>query len=159
LFRAAPAAVRWLRSKQKEIYMRHLIKFALLAGAALAVSGCNRGAPAANNMAGEVVDNGALEMPGNDASAVESITNAPLPPPPAVILGDDDRVHLRWLFARDRRQAGPATATVESRRLPVAQVTRLFIAAGDSPRETASRRAAARSRPTRDTPLPASRYR
>ena len=68
----------------EEAHMRHLIKFALLAGAALAVSGCNRGAPAANNMAGEVVDNGALEMPGNDASAIESVTNAPLPPPPAV---------------------------------------------------------------------------
>ena len=63
--------------------MRHLIKFALLAGAALAVSGCNRGTTAANNAAGEVVDNGSLEMPGNDASAIESVTNAPLPPPPA----------------------------------------------------------------------------
>jgi hypothetical protein len=80
-FRVAPAAVRSARSKQKEGKMRHLIKFALLAGAALAVSGCNRGAPAASNAAGEVVDNGALEMPGNDASAIESVTNTPLPPP------------------------------------------------------------------------------
>ena len=63
--------------------MRHLIKFALLTGAALAVSGCNRGAPAANNAASEIVDNGSLEMSGNDASAIESVTNAPLPPPPA----------------------------------------------------------------------------
>jgi hypothetical protein len=63
--------------------MRHLIKFALLAGAALAVSGCNRGATPANNAANEVVDNGSLAVPGNDASAVESVTNAPLPPPPA----------------------------------------------------------------------------
>ena len=62
--------------------MRHLIKFALLAGAALAVSGCNRSAPAANNTANEIVDN-SLETPGNDASAVESVANAPLPPPPA----------------------------------------------------------------------------
>ncbi len=63
--------------------MRHLLKFALLAGAALAVTGCNRGAPAVNNAANEIVDNGSMERPGNDASAVESVTNAPLPPPPA----------------------------------------------------------------------------
>jgi hypothetical protein len=106
-FRAAPAAVRSLRSKQKEIYMRHLIKFALLAGAALAVSGCNRGAPAANNMAGEVVDNGALEMPGNDASAVESITNAPLPPPPA----DTNATNSA---APDTAPPPPSTPNVES---------------------------------------------
>ena len=64
--------------------MRHLIGITLLAGAALAVSGCNRGAPAANNAANEVVDNGSLAVPGNDASAMESVTNAPLPPPPPV---------------------------------------------------------------------------
>lgn len=58
--------------------MRHLIKFALLAGAALAVSGCNRGAPAANNAANEIPDN-SLAIPGNDASTVESLGNAPAP--------------------------------------------------------------------------------
>jgi hypothetical protein len=61
--------------------MRHLIKFALLAGAALAISGCSRGAPVTNNAANEVVDNGTMELPGNDASAVESVTNAPAPLP------------------------------------------------------------------------------
>ena len=64
--------------------MRHLSKFAVLAGAVLAVAGCNRGATPANNGAGEVVDNGSLAVPGNDASAMESVTNAPLPPPPPV---------------------------------------------------------------------------
>ena len=64
--------------------MRHFVKFALVAGAALAISGCNRSAPAGNNAAGEVTDNGALSAPGNDASAMESVTNAPLPPPPPV---------------------------------------------------------------------------
>lgn len=64
--------------------MRHLINFTLLAGAVLAVSACSRGTPAANNVANEVVDNGSLAVPGNDASAVESVTNAPLPPPPPV---------------------------------------------------------------------------
>ena len=62
--------------------MRHLIKFAFVAGAALAVSGCGGGTTAANNAAGEVVDNGSLAVPGNDASALESVNNAPLPPPP-----------------------------------------------------------------------------
>ncbi len=62
--------------------MRHLIRFALLAGAALAVSGCNRSAPATNNAANEVVDNGSLQGPGNDASAMEAVQNAPLPPAP-----------------------------------------------------------------------------
>ena len=61
--------------------MRHMIKFALLAGTALALSGCNRGAPAANNVANEVIDNAGLEAPGNDASAMESVANQPLPPP------------------------------------------------------------------------------
>jgi hypothetical protein len=65
--------------------MRHLFKFALLAGTALAVSGCKSQAPAANNMANEVGLNESLAAPGNDASAVESIANAPVPaPPPAM---------------------------------------------------------------------------
>ena len=64
--------------------MHYLIKFALLAGAALAVSGCNRGTPPASNTTNEVVDNGSLAVPGNDASAIESMTSAPLPPSPPV---------------------------------------------------------------------------
>lgn len=65
--------------------MRHLSKLALLAGTALAVSGCKSQAPAANNMTNEVGMNESLAAPGNDASAVESVTNAPLPaPPPAM---------------------------------------------------------------------------
>lgn len=61
--------------------MRHLIKSGLMAGAALAVSACGGGTPSVNNAAGEVVDNGTLELPGNDASAVESVANAPVPAP------------------------------------------------------------------------------
>lgn len=65
--------------------MRHLFKFALLAGAALAVSGCKGQAPVANNVTNEVGLNESLATPGNDASAVESVANAPLPaPPPAM---------------------------------------------------------------------------
>lgn len=61
--------------------MRHLINLGLLAGGALALSACGGGTSAANNSANEVVDNGSLAVPGNDASAMESVTNAPLPPP------------------------------------------------------------------------------
>lgn len=65
--------------------MRYPFKFALLAGAALAASGCKSQAPAANNMTNEVGLNESLATPGNDASAVESVSNAPLPaPPPAM---------------------------------------------------------------------------
>jgi len=39
--------------------------------------------------------------------------------PPEDELSDDDRIHLRWVFARDRRQAGPATAAIEARELPI----------------------------------------
>lgn len=65
--------------------MRHLFKLALLAGAVLAVSGCKSQAPVANNQTNEVGMNESLAAPGNDASAVESVTNAPAPaPPPAM---------------------------------------------------------------------------
>ena len=64
--------------------MRHLIKFTLFAGAALAVSACNRGTPAVNNAANDVGFNESLAVPGNDASAIESVQNAPLPPAPPV---------------------------------------------------------------------------
>ena len=37
---------------------------------------------------------------------------APLPAPPRALWSDDDHVHIAWVFARDRRQAGPATARV-----------------------------------------------
>lgn len=86
--------------------MRHLMKFALLAGAALAMSGCNRGTAPANNGAGEIVDNGSLETPGNDASAMESVTNAPLPPPPAETNAAN--------AATDSAPPPPSTPNVES---------------------------------------------
>ncbi|MGN6105171.1 MAG: TonB family protein [Kofleriaceae bacterium] len=43
----------------------------------------------------------------------------PLPPPPVELASDDDQVHVRWLFARDRRQAGPATAQVMAIEFPL----------------------------------------
>lgn len=88
--------------------MRHLITFALLTGAALAVSACNRGAPTANNASNEVVDNGSLAVPGNDASAIESVTNAPLPPPPPVTTNATNSA------APDTAPPPPSTPNVES---------------------------------------------
>ena len=54
--------------------------------------------------------------------------------PPPELLADDDRVHLRWLFARDRRQAGPATAELVTVRLPLASVVPRLLARGELPR-------------------------
>ena len=56
---------------------------------------------------------------------------APFAPPPPDLVSDDDLVHLRWLFARDRRQAGPATAEVVDVELPLAGVVARRIAAHD----------------------------
>lgn len=44
---------------------------------------------------------------------------SPLPHAAVDLASDDERVHVRWLFARDRRQAGPATAKVIEVRLPL----------------------------------------
>ncbi len=50
--------------------------------------------------------------------------------PPVEALSDDDRVYLRWVFARDRRQAGPATAAVEQRDLPLLQAVARIVKSG-----------------------------
>ncbi len=71
---------------------------------------------------------------------------APLPRPPRVLWSDDDQVHLVWLFARDRRQAGPATAVVTRHDLPVRAVVTRLVAAGDLGR------AAERLRRAKDDP-------
>lgn len=54
--------------------------------------------------------------------------------PPFELLSDDDQLHLAWLFARDARQAGPATATVERRVLPITEVISRLLATGALPR-------------------------
>lgn len=58
-----------------------------------------------------------------DASKVE--------PPPTTILSDDDRTYVEWIFARDVRQAGPATAHVVMRRLPIGDVAKRLIEQGE----------------------------
>jgi len=44
---------------------------------------------------------------------------SPTPAPPPELASDDELVHVRWLFARDSRQAGPATAQVIDHQLPL----------------------------------------
>jgi HEAT repeat protein len=53
---------------------------------------------------------------------------SPLPPPPPELASDDDHVHLQWLFARDSRQAGAATAQVKDVRLPLLGVVEKLLA-------------------------------
>ena len=81
------------------------------------------------------VENVELTGSGNadfDRAVRDAISDAtPLPVPPPELWSDDDRVHLRWLFARDRRQAGPATAAVVDVELPVTEVVARWTAAGD----------------------------
>jgi hypothetical protein len=60
--------------------------------------------------------------------------------PPPALLSDDDRAYVEWIFARDVRQAGPATATVVMRRLAVGDVTQRLIRQGELAR--AARRVA-----------------
>jgi hypothetical protein len=55
---------------------------------------------------------------------------APLPRPPSALESDDELVHLRWVLARDRRQAGAATASVITVELPVRGVVERLIARG-----------------------------
>jgi HEAT repeat protein len=56
---------------------------------------------------------------------------SPLPEPPAELVSDDELVHLRWQFARDRRQAGPATARVIAVELPLAAVVDSLLERGE----------------------------
>ena len=60
-----------------------IIRTALIAGAALTVSACNRQPTVANITANDVGANMATSAPANDASAMESVTNAAPPAAPA----------------------------------------------------------------------------
>ncbi len=60
-------------------------------------------------------------------------------PPPADLWSDDDRVHVSWLFARDARQAGPATASIVTVHQPLSLVVSRRLSEGDVTR--AARRA------------------
>ncbi len=70
--------------------------------------------------------------PDFDAAVAEVIAAvAPLPPPPAWLLSDDDQLRLSWLFARDARQASPAFAKVTWQEEPAPDVVTRRLAAGD----------------------------
>jgi HEAT repeat protein len=73
---------------------------------------------------GRLVERRALATSGNgdfDAAIADVLADAsPLPAPPSELVSDDERVHLRWQFARDHRRAGPATAQVVRVELPLA---------------------------------------
>lgn len=67
-----------------------------------------------------------------DRAVYDAVRDAePFPLPPRDLWSDDDRVHLRWLFARDRRQAGPATANLVEVELPVVEVVERLVRTGD----------------------------
>ncbi|MBK7539035.1 MAG: HEAT repeat domain-containing protein [Myxococcales bacterium] len=79
---------------------------------------------------------------GDFDGAVREVMSAvgPLPPPPAWLLSDDDKLRLTWRFARDQRQAGAAGASVQWLEEPAPQVVDRRLAAGDI--EGAARRVA-----------------
>jgi len=66
-----------------------------------------------------------------DRAVTDVIAESTFGAPPLDALSDDDRVYLRWLFARDRRQAGPVTAAIEHRELPLGEAIARFIAEKD----------------------------
>lgn len=84
--------------------------------------------------AGRVIDVAVAKRSGVaafDEAAVEVVQEAvPLPAPPRELVSDDDRVHLDWLFARDRRQAGAATAAVRRVEWPLERAVPELVGAG-----------------------------
>ena len=93
---------------------------------------------------GKIVAQRQVASSGNgdfDTAVADVLADAsPLPPPPGDLVSDDELVHLRWLFARDRRQAGPATARVRSIELPLATAVDSLLERGELAR--AARRVA-----------------
>src|SRR5262245_46577266 len=94
---------------------------------------------------GAIVERRQVETSGNgdfDTAIADVLADAsPLPAPPGELLSDDELAHLRWQFARDRRQAGPATARVVFVELPLLGVVDSLLARGEL--ERAARRIAA----------------
>ncbi len=85
-----------------------------------------------------------------DTAAVGVIEDAsPMPSPPAELASDDEHIHLRWLFARDGRQAGPATAQVIDVQLPLLRVVEGMLARNALPRALRRLSAAPASDPER----------
>jgi HEAT repeat protein len=108
--------------------------------------------------AGEIVSRKQVETSGNgdyDTAVADVLGDAsPLPAPPSELASDDELVHLRWQFARDRRQAGPATARVLSIELPLLVAVDSLLARGELAR-AATRIAAAPATDPERTPATA----
>jgi HEAT repeat protein len=86
-----------------------------------------------------------------DTAVADVLADAsPLPEPPEALVSDDELVHLRWQFARDRRQAGPATARVVSVELPIAAVVDSLIGRGELVRAARRVAIAPETTPERD---------
>jgi hypothetical protein len=67
----------------EDFYMNKLfVRTALIAGAALAVSACNRHPTVTNVTANDLNANMTMSAPANDASAMESVTNTTQPAAP-----------------------------------------------------------------------------
>lgn len=102
---------------------------------------------------GMIVERTQVATSGNgdfDTAAADVLADAsPLPEPPAELLSDDERVHLRWQFARDRRQAGPATARTIFVELPLLGVVEGLLARGELDRAARRTSAAATTDPDR----------
>lgn len=85
--------------------------------------------------AGQVLQVSTVDSSGNqefDQVAEEIVGDLQsLPKPPGEWISDDDRVHLMWSFARDRRQAGAASASIERVELPLAKALPKLLAAGE----------------------------
>jgi TonB-like protein len=81
---------------------------------------------------GRIADIKIVDQSGNgdfDTAVFDVLGDvSPLPHPPGELASDDGLVHVRWLFARDRRQAGPATAQVISVELPLLGVVDKLLA-------------------------------
>lgn len=93
---------------------------------------------------GHVVEVTLLDRSGNAdfdevARAVASDAG-PFPPPGRTLLSDDDRLYLTWLFARDERQAGAATASLRRVEWPIDRAVPKYL--GDGNLTEASRRVA-----------------
>jgi len=101
---------------------------------------------------GKMVARTQVETSGSgdfDTAAADVLADAsPLPAPPSELASDDELVHLRWQFARDRRQAGPATARVLAIELPLGAVVDSLLGRGELAR-AANRIAAAAPGPDR----------
>jgi HEAT repeat protein len=86
-----------------------------------------------------------MQQSGNsdfDSAALEVLRDATPVAPPADLESDDGFVHVHWVFARDRRQAGPATAKVLAVELPLVATVKRMLEAGNIAR-AAKRLAAA----------------